>query len=325
MFCSLADGSRRSYNTGARSYLKFCSNFGVPEPMPAHEGDLCLFVVFLARSCKHSTIRNYLFGVRSWHVELGFPDPIADKLMLRKMERGVKRIQGEADKKPKFPITLALLELLAQRLNWKWHDQVMLFAAWCVACGALLRVSEFTSFSSNAAPLLLNRDFSPTKEDGGYMYKLLHLGASKADPFRRGVDIVVGHSHSVANALNAFARYDSMRSPEARRPDAPLFSFVNGSPLSKDACLASLRLAIVGLNMDTSRFSAFSFRRGGAQSLRDAGVPDHLIQVIGRWASDAYKLYLTTAPRHIAALASRASLFTKLPVCIAGPVWSPAL
>jgi hypothetical protein len=161
--------------------------------------------------------------------------------------------------------------------------------------------------------------------DGGYYYRVLHLEASKADPFRHGVQIVLGHSSSRANALNAFAAYDRLRSPAARSADAPLFAFRNGSPLSKTDCINCLRAATGQLKLDTSRFRGFSFRRGGAQSLRDAGVPDHLIQVIGRWSSDAYKVYLTTAPRHVAALAQRAAQFTKLPVCIAGPFWSPSL
>ena len=71
-------------------------------------------------------------------------------------------------------------------------------------------------------------------------------------------------------------------------------------------------------------FSGFDYSNLIAfQALRF--VPDYLLQVIGRWASDAYKVYLTTAPRHIAALAQRAAEFTKAPICIAGPVYSPAL
>lgn len=286
---------------------------------------MCLFVTFLARSLKFGTIKNYLFGLRCFHIEQGLTDPTADKLLLHKMLRGVKRIQGQADKKPKFPVTLALLEMLEPVIDWSSHDHVMLYAAWCVACAALLRTSEFTCFSSNAAPPLRNANVSAIKIDGGYVFRTLHLEASKADPFRRGIDIVMGHSPSRANALSVLAAYDRLRSHAARLPQAPLFAFKDGSILTKESCVSHLRQAIGMLKMDVSRFSGLSFRRGGAQSLRDAGVPDHLIQVLGRWASDAYKLYLTTAPRHIAALAGRAALFTNQPVCIAGPVWSPAL
>lgn len=188
------------------------------------------------------------------------------------MLRGVKRIQGEADKAPKFPVTLALLELIEPLVDPANFEQCLLFAAWCVASGGLLRLSEFTAFKDNAAPLLCNKHLLPATMDGGYYYRVLHLEASKADPFRHGVQIVLGHSSSRANALNAFAAYDRLRSPAARSADAPLFAFRNGSPLSKTDCTSCLRAATGQLKMDTSRFRGFSFRRGGAQSLRDAGV-----------------------------------------------------
>lgn len=321
----MALNSRRSYNVGTRRWYKFCEGFGVPHPLPAREGDLCLYVTFLSRSLKYDTIRGYLFGLRSHHIESGHADPLADTPLLHKMLRGIKKIQGQADKKPKFPVTLALLELIHPLIDPSSHDHLMLFASWCVAEAGLLRASEFTAFPGNGAPPLCNRNISEIKVDGGYVFRILHLEASKADPFRRGVDVILGHSASPANALNALASYNAARSAAALSPTAPLFAWKDGTPLSKEGCVRNLQVAISLLSMDTSRFSGFSFRRGGAQSLRDAGVPDHLIQAIGRWASDAYKVYLSTAPRHIAALAQRAAQFTKLPVCIAGPFWSPAL
>lgn len=324
LLCGLATSSRKTYNMGTKRWLQFCSDHGVLSPLPAAEGDLCLFVTLLARSLRHSTIRSYLAGVRSFHVESGFPDPTENAKLLHRMLQGVRRVQGQASK-PKMPVTLALLERLASFIDWSSHDQAMLFASWCVASGGLLRSGEFTSFSGNPAPLLRNRNLSALRCDGGFLFRSLHLEASKADPFRKGVDIVLGHSPSRANALNAMAAYDRLRPPQARVPDAPLFAFANGQPLSKSACVDSLRAAVQVLGLDSGAFSGHSFRRGGAQSLRDAGVPDHLIQVIGRWASDAYKLYLTTAPRHVAALASRAAQFTTRPICIAGPQFGPAL
>ena len=43
------------------------------------------------------------------------------------------------------------------------------------------------------------------------------------------------------------------------------------------------------------RYSSHSLRRGGAQYLRDSGVPRDLIKIMGRWRSDAVDEYLKTA------------------------------
>ena len=39
-------------------------------------------------------------------------------------------------------------------------------------------------------------------------------------------------------------------------------------------------------------FSGHSFRKGGAQSLADAGVAPHVIKTMGRWASWCFALYI---------------------------------
>jgi len=45
-----------------------------------------------------------------------------------------------------------------------------------------------------------------------------------------------------------------------------------------------------------------SLRAGGATSLAENGVPPSIIQAIGRWASDAFKIYIRKNPVLIQAL-----------------------
>ena len=48
------------------------------------------------------------------------------------------------------------------------------------------------------------------------------------------------------------------------------------------------------LGYDDTQFHGHSFRKGGATSLAKAGVSDSVIQLVGRWASECYKLYIVT-------------------------------
>ena len=45
-------------------------------------------------------------------------------------------------------------------------------------------------------------------------------------------------------------------------------------------------------------FLGHSFRKGGATSLHEAGHPDSLIRLMGRWASFAFATYIDT-PTHM--------------------------
>jgi len=55
-------------------------------------------------------------------------------------------------------------------------------------------------------------------------------------------------------------------------------------------------------NFFNSDTAGQSLRAGGATSLTENGVPPSIIQAIGRWASDAFKIYICKNPVLIQAL-----------------------
>ena len=61
-------------------------------------------------------------------------------------------------------------------------------------------------------------------------------------------------------------------------------------------------LKVCGVNGD---YTGNSFRIGAATTAAGVGIPDHLIQILGRWSSDAYELYIRSPESHIAAISSR--------------------
>ena len=79
----------------------------------------------------------------------------------------------------------------------------------------------------------------------------------------------------------------------ALRPTAPLFAWRDGNVLTRPALLA-VRALLDGLGIDRSPYRGISFRRGGATSLAEAGVPDRLIKMVGRWKSYVFARYIAT-------------------------------
>ena len=63
---------------------------------------------------------------------------------------------------------------------------------------------------------------------------------------------------------------------------------------------------------EAASYRGHSFRRGGASWAFDSGVPGELIQIMGDWKSDAYKVYLEFSLRSKVAIAHR--LVQNLPV-----------
>ena len=84
----------------------------------------------------------------------------------------------------------------------------------------------------------------------------------------------------------------------------PLFLLQNGQPLSRSLLTDWLRLILASANIP-GNFSSHSFRIGVATVAARNGVPDHLIQALGRWSSSTYQLYIRTPSDSLAALSTK--------------------
>ena len=73
----------------------------------------------------------------------------------------------------------------------------------------------------------------------------------------------------------------------------PLFVRTNGVPLKRAYFSERLR-SLLGAAGIAGRYSSHSFRIGAARSAALAGVPEHMIQTLGRWTSSAYLTYIRT-------------------------------
>ena len=117
------------------------------------------------------------------------------------------------------------------------------------------------------------------------------IKASKTDPFRQGCNILIGLGLPPLCAVQAVVSYLALR---GHRP-GPLFLLENGLPLTRSLVTDRLRAIPLSAGLPGD-FSSHSFRIGAATSAARACVPDHLIQVLGRWKRDAYKQYIRTPP-----------------------------
>ena len=131
-------------------------------------------------------------------------------------------------------------------------------------------------------------------------HALLFLAASKTDPFRHGTQALI----AAPLALDALRTWLTMH-PRRSQPTAPLFCFAHGAPLSRSDLIDCMRNCIAALGLAAHEYAGHSFRRGGATSLAVAGTPEHLIQALGRWSSDCYRLYIEMPEHSIAAAARR--------------------
>ena len=300
----LAKSTKKSYQSGANRYIRFCSLFGVT-PYPTSERSLSYFVGYLFQEgLSASTVKGYLSAVRHAQISLGLGDPkMGDMPQLEYHIKGLRKLSSGCQQS-RLPITIDILRYL--RSSWeKSHghfDGTMLWAACCMCFFGFLRSGEIVVPADSAYDRGVHLSWGDVRVDNTAdpQYLEVHIKASKTDPFRHGVSIYLGRSQADLCPVSAVLAYMVLRG----MTPGPFFFFTDGRYLTRDRFVSSVRAALRMQGVDDSRYSGHSFRIGAATTAALRGLPDSLIKTLGRWESSAYTVYIRT-PRETLCSVSR--------------------
>lgn len=182
----LAPSSRHSYASAQNSYYFFCKFQLSESHLPVTLTKLTKWVAYLHnRSIRPKTIKKYLSGLRSAHVDVGDQDlEVFHSPTLERMITGIKRLKGDLETRERLPISRGLLLQLVGYRDGASHADRTLKAAYCLAFAAFLRAGEFTyTMGDRHDPEFisyhLTRQSITLENDRLYVF----LPASKTDPF----------------------------------------------------------------------------------------------------------------------------------------------
>jgi len=270
---------------------------------PVSSDTLCLWMAYSIDKLLYSSIRHYLHGIATTQMELGYPNPLTQTPLVWRMFKAVKRIQGQKAVRQRLPITVSILTQINHLINTsKQFDLCIRAAMWFGTCG-LLRAGEFvtkptTKYSLKLSHLTFhdasNRLLDPHNLNGEKpLYMSVRLDQSKTDPFRQGTNVIIANPRAIEYML-AYLHHRNQRLARL-----PLFVGEDGQALSAASLVKFTQSLITRANIPNAHlFLGHSFRKGGATSLHEAGHPDSLIKIMGRWASFAFATYIDT-PLHM--------------------------
>lgn len=310
----LAAKTRATYDSARRNYIAFAERNELSSTLPLDPQLIVLWMTWMfAQGLQPSSIKTYLFGIASWHVEEGLPSPLS-AFHIWRCWKGMKRWKGDAEKRERFPITTTVLASIKPLMKLKEPYDRLMWAAFTLGTCGLLRLGEFAVSSSKDDRILRWRHIDWYSDEGRRFplregkvneaaseYRVL-LEASKTDPFRKGVTIRVCAPMAVS-AMRAHC--NGLQEPPAF--NGPVFDLrykldrSEAVVLSRDVVVKSIHSYLSGIGFEAKKYNGHSFRKGGAQSLADAQVSVDTIQAMGRWSSDCYKLYITTPHNTITA------------------------
>lgn len=275
-------------------YHVFCDKNEVPErarcPAPTHL--ILLFVGQCAGFYSGSTLANYVFGVKAWHVVHGQPWPTDDD-QIRAALKGAEARAPPTSRRPKrAPFTKAHIDAILAALDGDVHLDVAVAACLCITFFAVARLGEVTVPSLTAFDPTLHpkRSNLRTDEDRhGFKATVCHLPSTKASRFQ-GEDI---YWSSQAGPWDPEARLRRHLELNPAPANAHLFAYRHSDkwrPLTRPAFVSRIREAAKTAQLPT--LQEHGIRIGGTLEHLLRGLPFDVVKAIGRWSSDAFAVYL---------------------------------
>ena len=169
--------------------------------------------------------------------------------------KGIKRTQS-VNTRQRLPITVQVLRALKIVLHnspqLTYHDKRMLWATFAMAFYGFLRAGELCSKTVNSfdsATTLLWSDVTTTATA-----LMLHIRASKTDPFHHGCTITIGDTATSTFPLNAVQSY---RAIHQHRPSSPALTFQDSSLLTRQR-LTVLQELLLYAGFDHDKYASHS-------------------------------------------------------------------
>lgn len=283
-----------TYTSHLQSYLTFCKLH--ERPIDPTVDTLSFYTVFMCHHIQPDSVDSYLSGICN-QLEHLFPDirTIRRHRLVAKTLQGCKKLYGEPSHR-KDPLTTDNLRVLLAAFPPVSHDNILFAILVLVGFFALHRLGELTwpdSVKLRDSRKVIKRS-SVRHYTGGFGYI---LPAHKADRVFEGSTIVIIESNAPAD-LNPFFYFNKyLASRDALFPLQPaLFLTSTGAIPTRSWFVSRLSSVLTG------NISGHSMRAGGATHFAAIGWPDDRIQALGRWSSEAYRIYIRKNPVVLQAL-----------------------
>lgn len=301
-----SQSTAKTYSTGLRNFHRYCDAAipRVPEVnrAPATEDVILGFISHCAGLYSSSAVRNYVYGVKAWHELHRVSWRISDTV-LNLAFRGARRLAPAWTKRtPRDPVTVETMTSIRGQLDISCGLDAAVWACLTTTFWSISRLGEFTVptlKSFDPAKHIKRSDVQLDVEHGRDRHAVttfrLPFTKTKAD----------GEcAHWAAQSGPCYPRAALLNHLQVNNPalNAHLFSWRSTAgefkPLTRKAFLDRVNKALQ--DVGEGPVQGHSLRIGGVLEWLLRGKSFETVKVMGRWASDAFQLYLR---KHAAILA----------------------
>lgn len=283
----LEQSTRRAYDVHVRQYGAMCKRLGKPHSPSPHT--LARFVLGRAVSgYKLSYIELGVSAVSRWGADQGMEGLSLDPVVVRALKvAGKLAVRGVVQKLPlsarQLLAAVKALPLVSGDAFIQARDEALFVVGWA----GMFRSSELVGIQWEHVHFCTN---------GGVM---VFIPQSKTDP---GDGAWVFLSPGATSQIGVCPVRALQKLRALTGEQGFVFTGRRGSPkaLSKTTVGPRLKKALAAAGVqDWELYAAHSLRRGGATHAAKVGLPLRMIKAMGRWKSDAVRVYLYCSPEQL--------------------------
>ena len=276
-----------NYSSALNSYLNFVKLHDLPvDPTP---DTLSLFTVYMCHHINPRSVNTYLSGV-SQQLETHFPGvkEARNSTLVGRTLQGCMRMRGTATVRKRTLTTDDLRLVVKHYSNSNHHDDLLFVAMLFTGFFGLLRLGELAFPNDTSLHNWKKVTRRNTVKILQHQYEFL-LPGHKADRYFEGNRIIIPAHRFNHHLLDHFSKY--IESRDTLHPVAsPLWLTEAGEVPTRSFFVSRLRLFF------QRDVAGQSMRAGGATALAEHGVSPAIIQASGRWASEAFLVYIRKNP-----------------------------
>ena len=281
-----AEATQATKTAQLEKYHKFCQEFReFVQPIPCNSKQVALYISYLTRSLKYSSIKCYVSALSIYLTSISQPAINYNDYKVYSAMRGARRALGDCPKQAAPILPHHLLAIGEQLKDSPGHNAFK--AALLLAFRAMLRKQQVTVSDAN-----LKREDVTIFEWG----MLVRIKKSKTIQFRQR-ELLIPVSRVDDKRLCAVEWIELHIKSAPAPPGAPLVLLPGPGGwegMSYKDYQGTLKLMCARAGLNPEDFSSHSLRRGGCTYLGMLGIPVADIKARGDWTSDCILQYLKT-------------------------------
>lgn len=290
-----APQTRSTYETGLFAFHLFCDHKNISEEhrAPVDQTVLASFTSTLVGTYGGNTIRNYVCGIRAWHIIHGIKWDVNNNEMEILLKAGQKLSPKEARRKTKEPWTMDYLTTICQSLKWDKPKDAAVLACLKMAFWGTARLGKITvktpkSFNPDTHIKISDVCYSVLDQNKLEVTAIFIPWTKVAK--EKGEDIFWARQNGIVDPKSALANHIKINNPP---PNAHLFTYKYHKghwPMTRESFLQRINKIVDKKGLDKRLGHGIHISSTLEYLLR--GVPFPVVKAKGCWQSDAFKGYL---------------------------------